>query len=526
MWAKKLRTSKKMKEEGEPSSHHSINPVKLILQKNNRRLNGMDRITENGIDFNDFEQWCFDMGMTFAKSLMETGLNELDTKILKSRDCTEYRAKDLRPLTIKTLMGEVEIKRRLYRKPCGEYVYLLDEAINLDTIGKMSSNLVHRITETVTECSYRATSEIVSSMTGQSISHGGAWNIVQNIGEKIREKDEAHAKLAKIFPDRGKKEVKALHEEFDGVWVNMQGKDRPKKGRKSEMKLAVCYEGMEYKGTDKKGKASYDMVNPLYMVGFENVKEFCEKKEGQIGALYNLDEIEVRLTNADGGGWAQSACESSGGNFHMQISNFHVKSSITSSGIAKEHKTKINSLLKCKKIDEMLEYIKLLMERETDDDRKEKIKETWQYLFNNKESLIPIKERNLELPDLPDGIYYGNMGVIESTVCNVVALRMKKRKASFTKNGAVNLARLICFKRSGNLDETIYNLSEMQLPMILEEVITTILSAAKAPKKDGKGFFYPVNGGVPFVGAYTTNGRKAVKGITDYRTFSDLSLRF
>ena len=139
--------------------------------------------------------------------------------------------------------------------------------------------------------------------------------------------------------------------------------------------------------------------------------------------------------------------------------------------------------------------------------------------------MTPIRERGLELPDPPDGVVYGNMGVMESTVCNVAALRMKRRKASFTKSGALNLARLICFKRGGVLDEAIYGLSEARLPMIIEEVITTVLSAAKAPKKDGKGYFFPTNGGIPFRDTFMTNGRRAVKGVTGYKAFSELALQ-
>ena len=485
----------------------------------------MDRIPETGLDFKDFEKWSFDMGMAFARMLMETALESLDDKIMKERDKSVYRARDLRRLTIKTLMGEIEIKRRLYRTDDGGYVCLLDESIGLDTTGRMSVNLVRHIAETVTECSYRSTADAVSAMTGQRISHGGVWNVVQATGEKIRKNDENNAKLAKIFPDRGKKTVKVLHEEFDGVWINMQGKDRPEKGRKSEMKLSVCYEGMECKGKDSKGNTVYDMVNPMYMAGFEDVGKFREKKEGMIGSVYNLDEIEVRLVNGDGGGWVRSAAESCGENVHIQLDPFHIKREITGSGLSKEQRKEITGLLESGKISEVHACIGAVMQNEPDADRKEKIRKLSVYLENNGGYLIPVKKRSLNLPDPPDGIIYGGMGVMESSVCNIAALRMKKRKASFTKDGAVNLARLICFKRSGRLADEVYGLSKAQLPMIIEEVITTVLSAARAPKKDGKGYAYPVSGGLPFSGAAVTNGRKAVKGLTDLRSFTELIFR-
>jgi hypothetical protein len=486
----------------------------------------MDRIPENGLDFKDFEQWCYDMGMAFARMLMQTTLTAMDDKMLKERDRSVYRAKDMRPLTVKTLMGEVSIKRRLYKKADGGYTYLLDETINLDTIGKVSVNVVRRIAETITECSYRSVSDAVSFMTGQQISHMGVWNIVQAAGEKITQTDTANAKLAKRGLSCGTKEIRVLHEEFDGVWINMQGKDRPKKGRKSEMKLAACYEGMEYTGKDSKGKSTYDMVNPLYMAGFEDADKFYEKKEGQIGSVYNLDEIDVRLINGDGGSWVQGFGVRSSAACHLQLDPFHIKREIMKSGLPKEKRAEINNLSERGETTQMLAEIKALAESETDPHTKEKTEKMLAYFSNNKAYLVPIKNRGLKLPSLPEGVIYGNMGTMEGNVCNIAALRMKRRKASFTKTGAVNLARLICFKRSGGLDETIYGLSTAKLPMIIEEVITTVLSAAKSPNKDGKGYAYPVNGGIPFADAFTTNGRRAVKGMAGYRAFTDLGLKF
>lgn len=140
-----------------------------------------------------------------------------------------------------------------------------------------------------------------------------------------------------------------------------------------------------------------------------------------------------------------------------------------------------------------------------------------EYFTNNSAYMIPIKDRGLKLPEPEEGTLYGNMGTMEGTVCSVVGLRMKKRRASFTKAGAANLARLLCAKRSGELNETIFALSGMALPMPFEQMVTDVLSATQTPKADGKGFHYPVNGGMPFSGAYMTNGRRAVQYAAGYR---------
>jgi hypothetical protein len=489
----------------------------------------MDRIPETGVDFKSFEQYCYDTGMAFARILMSRVLADLDSKLLAERDTRAYRTKGLRPLTVKTLMGEVTVRRRLYRHMGEdghkEYVHLLDRAIGLDTIGRFSMNLVHRMAEVISECSYRAAAETVSFLSGQKISHGGFWNAVQAVGGRIHDTDKRRAEAAKRLLSEGKKITKALQEEFDGVWVNMQGKDRPKTGHKREMKLAVSYEGTEFAGRRKDGRISYRLVNPLYMAGFEKADEFFRKKEGQLGAVYNLDEIDVRLINGDGGGWVQGFGERCGCEYHSQLDRFHIERELRRSGIAKEEISKITGLFDQMKVTEGLARLAMLRDNETDGDKKKRADKVFGYLSNNRNGLTPILKRGLSLPDLPGGIVYGNMGAMESTVCGVAALRMKKRRAGFTVCGATNLARLLCLKRSRRLDETMASLSDMRLPVTIEEAIAKVFSAAKAPGKDGSGFRYPVTAGLPFVNAATTNGRNAVKDLCSYRGLTDLVLR-
>jgi len=485
----------------------------------------MDSVTESGLDFKDFEQWCYDMGMAFARMLMVAALTNLDDRILNTRDKEVYRSKGFRRLVLKTLMGEVDIYRRLYRTSTAEgavcHVYLLDQLIGLDTIGKITMGLAWRMAEVITESSFRATAAAISFMTGQSISHTGVWNVVQAVGSKIKEIDSRKAKAVKAFMSAGKKTVKVLQEEFDGVWINMQGKDRPSKGRKVEMKLASAYEGVRFTGMDKEGRPTYDLVNPVYLSGFEKADEFFELKEGLLGSIYDLDELDTRLINGDGGGWIQGFKARASGDVHLQLDPFHVKREIKRSGLSKPIQERIEHAISMKKIPCMLRYIRLLWHKEADEKKKERIGRMFGYFSENAAYMIPVKDRDIELP-VPDGdVVYGNMGTMEGTVCSVIALRMKKRRASFTKAGAANLSRLLCSKRSGTLGDELFSLSEMSLPMPFEQMVTDVLSATQAPKIDGKGFHYPKNGGMPFSGAYTTSGRRAVQIAAGYHWDAD-----
>ena len=144
-------------------------------------------------------------------------------------------------------MGEVSFSRRVYESidGCGHktYNYLLDELLGFDTIGLISTNLAEKIIENVSTTSYRNTAKNITELTGQSISHGGVWNVTQALGQKVKEEEVTTAKQAELHQLCGQKEVAILFEEADGVHLNIQGKDRPKSGRKLEMKVAVAYEG-------------------------------------------------------------------------------------------------------------------------------------------------------------------------------------------------------------------------------------------------------------------------------------------
>ena len=51
----------------------------------------------------------------------------------------------------------------------------------------VSVNLTEKITSCITESSYRATAKTITDTSGQNINRGGVWNLVQRIGERVRE---------------------------------------------------------------------------------------------------------------------------------------------------------------------------------------------------------------------------------------------------------------------------------------------------------------------------------------------------
>ena len=190
-------------------------------------------ITKNEIKFNELEKKIYKFVCTLGCELLKMYIEKYDEKLMKTRDKEKYRHKGKRKNTVKTLMGEIEYERAMYVvKEDGKmkYEYLLDEALELTPIGKISENLAEAIVEVaVNTTSYRKAEENIKNITNESISHEGIREVVLKLGEKItkREKEEIkHYEEKELV--KGTKEVSALFEESDGIWINLQGVDREK----------------------------------------------------------------------------------------------------------------------------------------------------------------------------------------------------------------------------------------------------------------------------------------------------------
>ena len=108
---------------------------------------------------------------------------------------------------------------------------------------------------------------------------------------------------------------------------------------------------------------------------------------------------------------------------------------------------------------------------------------------------------------------YKGMGIQESQNCTVITLRMKHRRMRWSERGANHLAKALYRKENRELVEMIERYTDgLVSPMQTKEVIET-LSAAKAPKKEGKGSPYMeiINHHMPLLDAMQTASRKIFK---------------
>ena len=442
-------------------------------------------VTKTGISINTLEEEIYRYSCELGREMLKTILTRIDDKLMEERDRREYRHKGKRGTVLKTIMGEVEYERAIYeyKDENGKksYVYLLEETLGFNTIGFVSDILAERIAETSCEMSYRKAAQAVSELTGQIISHTGAWNVVQRLGERLDKKECKAAALAKAHQGEGRNETKLLFEEQDGVYLNLQGEDRKKVGNSAEMKVAMAYTGAK-----KTGQKRYNLTGKVACANFEGIDSFISRKEGVIAETYNVDEIEMRILNGDGANWIKRSVTDE--TVHYQLDTFHRNKAIMQCVSDPEARKIIFKLLYSKQIDLLFKVIEAYSNSTGDPKEQENYLQLLKYFQSNNDGLTSYKRRGLDLPPPSDGVEYRGCGAMESNIYTIISHRMKHRRANWSIRGGNNLARLLTLKATGKLSEVLSGLVSMTLPLKYSEEVQTVLSSSKISERIGKGY--------------------------------------
>ena len=421
-------------------------------------------VTEEEIKFNNLEKKIFKFVCNFGCLIIKLILESYDRKIMKARDTKKYRHKGLRKNTIKTVMGEVEYVRAMYEvEEAGikKRVYLLDEKMHINTEGKASENLVEKIVETVPITdSYRKAETVLKETTNATLSFEWIRNIVVKLGDKITKKEKEERKmLDKGQLVAGLKQIIVLFEEADGLWINLQGKDRkerleqnkkkcekenkefnPKQKIKTELKLHVMYEG--WKKDDKRPP----LINKQYIAGMMKPKEIKKLRDARVYQQYDVEKIKLRVVNGDGAKWTKGITAKGG---IYQKDQFHIMQEIVRD-VPKEYRNIIEELVKTKQYDKIEKAIDgLKVELGGEYKAVKKLNRLQSYLSSGLERYQDI----VEVPEAPEGVEYRNMGTQESQIFSKLKKRFCSGRKAFSEHGANALAKICVLSEKFSLEE-------------------------------------------------------------------------
>lgn len=481
-------------------------------------------VNKDCLTFKDIEKEIFKYVCQIAVNLTKEFLAAYDEKLMKERDTSKYRHKGYKDDHVRCVYGDVPYERVVYatydESGKQEFVYLLDETLRMDTVGKMSLNLVESIISATSKMSFRDAAEEINRNTEAGITFQSAWNVVQRFGEKLEEEEAALIRDYEKDAIEGGKEVPVLFEEADGIFLHLQGKDRPKHMSGKEIKVSTCYEGWNEQG---------ELVGKIMSAGFEDGKTFQKLREAIIKTKYNTEEVELRVLNGDGAGWVKN-CEDSDTVF--QLDRFHIYQKILKCIRDKKMQSRLRNLYDACKTDELLETIQIYAASIATSDEKDKGEkkalELYEYLSGNKAYLQSYQDREgLKIPEAPSGLFYKNLGTQENQNCSIITLRMKNNKGSWSIAGGGHMAKILVRFANKSIWDDIFHYKDAVIESDKEPVILNILSAAKAPKVDGKGnkTGNVMTGHILYREAEMTFSRKAFLKIFDNKEFTQLVYR-
>ena len=329
-------------------------------------------LTKENVTFKDFEEIAYKIACEFANEILRNMLEAYDKQVMDNRDTSVYRHKGKETTTIKAKTGLVEYTRTKYltknEEGKNKCVYLIDEMLNIKEKGQVSGGIIELIVKNIAEVSYRVCAEMINNMTGITISGVAVWNIVQQLGEEIKQYEKK--KVEAFQEDKlkaGEKETPTVYQEADGIMIYTQGKDRKeqiekyqkqceKKGKefkkpksvKTELKLHVTYEGW------KKDDERHPLVNKSYIAGMMSSKKLEKIRNARLYQKYDLEKVKLRVMNGDGARWIKNITAKGA---ISQKDNFHIHQEIVRDIPDKEYREELEKIIEEKRFDEVQKYI-------------------------------------------------------------------------------------------------------------------------------------------------------------------------
>ena len=188
--------------------------------------------------------------------------------------------------TLTTIFGEVRYRRTYYQnKKTGEYSYLSDEAVGIETHDKLDASLKAKLIEDAIYMPYGRSAMQASEAVDLTS---------QTVMNSIRELGSVSNDAVEIRLD--KRCVKTLYIEADEDHVSLQN------GGNIEPKLVYVHEGKRQVGKDR-----WKLINPRYFSGvYANSDELWIEVLNYIDSAYDMDKIQKIYLSGDGAPWIKN----------------------------------------------------------------------------------------------------------------------------------------------------------------------------------------------------------------------------
>mgnify|MGYP001827065618 FL=1 len=383
-------------------------------------VNGKAHKQEISVGSAGLEGELIKMMAELMRTIMAAGLEAIDDQI-REREAKDWKNLGREKHRVLTAMGEVEIKRRVYRDGAGKRRKPLDEQMGLGRYQR-ETNVVRMMGAWLaTQNSYRDAADELSYLVKNRITHSKIQRMVWAIGNALADVEEAEINHWDGGADWQEKiNAPVLFGESDGVMIALQRERR----RKVEARVGIMYTGKKAIGAGR-----YRLQNKVCMTKLvHNSQEWQQIIQKMADKHYDLSAVKYLITGGDGNVWVKKSFDYiSVEQRENVLDRYHLyRASKTALGFSRETIQVVKRMRQHglpAVIDDLNQAHKNARGR-----RRERLAEYIQYLESNQDALkdVQLSENGRPL----------SLGGIEGNVDKLVARRMKGRGRSWRIPGA------------------------------------------------------------------------------------------
>jgi len=258
-------------------------------------------------------EWLREKSKDYYRSILEA----VD-KVIADHRSPELQIEHCREVWYQTSLGEVRIKRRIYRDKAGQRRCLLDELMGLGRYQHKTLKVQELALDLVSQMPYRRSAEVLQKTTAIELPHQTLWRLVQEAGGKWLEEEDRKLKWFQQtgeLPVSEDKRVTCLITEMDGVILPLQREPE----RRIEVKVGIAYEGWQSVG--RQGR--YRTVNKTIYSAVGETGDFLDGMSLKLHRRYDLAGIPHMVVGGDGAGWIKSGADYFKGRF--QLDRYHLQ---------------------------------------------------------------------------------------------------------------------------------------------------------------------------------------------------------
>ncbi|MFH1560312.1 MAG: ISLre2 family transposase [Chloroflexota bacterium] len=370
-----------------------------------------------------------------GQAMARTTLEEADRVLMRGRG-VGLTVVGFRERRVVTLLGDVRIRRRLYRDDTGKGRYLLDEAMGLEKRSPLSAGVRELSALLGSYMPFGKCETLLRVVLPTGVSHTTVHRQIGRMTEPVLAKEEEE--VVEVFergkvPEAGTREVPLLFLEGDGVSVALQRE----KERRAEVKVGIAYEGWEEIGS------RYSLKDKTVYLGLMDSGRFWEGFSLALAGKYNLGRVGQVVVGGDGAHWVKKGAELCGGIY--QLDRFHLRRALLRGLGGKP--VLADEIYRACIVGDIALADGLLVQAQSQADKESalEIAGLRSYILDN---ACGLADYRLKL-EKPEGLR--GLGGIEGNVNHLVASRMKKRGMSWTKRGVRRMTRLIQMQHEGQI---------------------------------------------------------------------------